>query len=151
MQIILLQKLLNLGNLGDIIKVKDGYARNFLIPKKYAKLATKEEINKFESHRIELEEIATKKLILAISQRESLTALKLSISQKAGIDGRLFGSVTNSDISKILKNKGFSIEKSQITFPNGPLKRIGSHLVHISLHTEIIAHITISIINEYTQ
>src|SRR6201993_1483885 len=123
MQIILLEKVVNLGNLGDIVKVKDGYARNFLIPKKQARRATKEAIAEFEVRRAELEKVAAEKLAAAQAQGEKLAGSTVQISQKAGVDGRLFGSVTNADIADALKSQGFAeVEKAQVRLPQGPLK-----------------------------
>src|ERR1700748_3008690 len=125
MQIILLEKVVNLGNLGDIVKVKDGYARNFLIPNKQARRATKEALAEFEVRRAELEKIAAEKLSAAQAQGEKLAGQTVQIGQKAGVDGRLFGSVTNFDIAEALEAGGFPVEKMQVRLPNGPLKMVG--------------------------
>jgi large subunit ribosomal protein L9 len=149
MQIILLEKVVNLGNLGDIVKVKDGYARNFLIPKKQARRATKEAIAEFEVRRAELEKAAGEKLAAAQAQGEKLAGLTVQIAQKAGVDGRLFGSVTNSDIAEALKAQGFEVEKAQVRMPEGPLKLVGDHPVHISLHTDVLVDVTVSVLGEH--
>jgi large subunit ribosomal protein L9 len=149
MQIILLEKVVNLGNLGDIVKVKDGYARNFLIPNKRARRATKEAIAEFEVRRAELEKIAGEKLAAAQAQGEKLAGLTVQIGQKAGVDGRLFGSVTNGDIAAVLVKQGFPVEKAQVRLPEGPLKMVGDHSVQISLHTDVLVDVTISVLGEH--
>jgi large subunit ribosomal protein L9 len=149
MQIILLEKVVNLGNLGDIVKVKDGYARNFLIPKKQARRATKEAIAEFEVRRAELEKVAAQKLAAAQAQGEKLAGLTVQIAQKAGVDGRLFGSVTNADIAEVLKRQGFEVEKAQVRLPHGPLKMVGDHPVHVSLHTDVLVDVTVSVLGEH--
>ena len=125
MQIILLEKIANLGNLGDVVKVKDGFARNFLIPSKRARRATDAAIKEFEARRAELEKAAGDKLTAAQALQEQLTGKVVRISQKAGVDGRLFGSVTNADIAEALGKMGFAIQKSQVRLPNGPLTPLG--------------------------
>ena len=149
MQIILLEKVVNLGNLGDIVKVKDGYARNFLIPKKQARRATKEAIAEFEVRRAELEKVAAEKLTAAQAQGEKLSGLTVQIAQKAGVDGRLFGSVTNADIAEALTKQGFAVEKAQVRLPEGPLKIVGDHPVHVSLHTDVLVDVTVSVLGEH--
>jgi large subunit ribosomal protein L9 len=128
MQVILLEKVVNLGNLGDIVKVKDGYARNFLIPNKHARRATKDAIAEFEVRRAELEKVAAEKLAAAQAQGEKLAGSTVQIAQKAGVDGRLFGSVTNADIAEALVKQGFAVEKAQVRLPEGPLKLVGDHV-----------------------
>src|SRR5690349_20938175 len=125
MQIILLEKVANLGNLGDVVKVKDGYARNFLIPTRQARRATAAAIKEFEAKRAELEKAAAEKLAAAQKVGEALTGKTVVISQKAGVDGRLFGSVTNADIAEAISKLGNEIAKSQVRLPNGPLKAVG--------------------------
>jgi large subunit ribosomal protein L9 len=149
MQIILLEKVVNLGNLGDIVKVKDGYARNFLIPNKRARRATKEAIAEFEVRRAELEKIAAEKLAAAQAQGEKLAGSTVQIGQKAGVDGRLFGSVTNADIADALVKQGFTVEKAQVRLPEGPLKMVGDHPVQISLHTDVLVDVTVSVLGEH--
>jgi large subunit ribosomal protein L9 len=149
MQIILLEKVVNLGNLGDIVKVKDGYARNFLIPNKQARRATKEALAEFEVRRAELEKIAAEKLAAAQAQGEKLAGSTVQINQKAGVDGRLFGSVTNADIADALVKQGFAVEKAQVRLPEGPLKMVGEHAVQISLHTDVLVDVTVAVIGEH--
>ncbi|QQC64832.1 50S ribosomal protein L9 [Paraburkholderia ginsengisoli] len=149
MQIILLEKVVNLGNLGDIVKVKDGYARNFLIPNKQARRATKEALAEFEVRRAELEKIAAEKLAAAQAQGEKLAGSTVQIGQKAGVDGRLFGSVTNADIADALVKQGFAVEKAQVRLPEGPLKLVGEHAVQISLHTDVVVDVTVAVIGEH--
>lgn len=148
MQIILLEKVVNLGVLGDIVKVKDGYARNFLIPHGKAKRATAANITMLEGKRAELEKAANEKLAGAQAQSEKLAGLMVQITQKAGVDGRLFGSVTNGDVAEALQAQGFKVEKSQVSMPNGPLKMIGDHHVTVQLHTDVKVDITISVLGD---
>ena len=149
MQIILLEKVLNVGNLGDIVKVKDGYARNFLIPNKKARRATKDAIAEFEVRRADLEKVAAEKLAAAQGQGEKLSGLTVQISQKAGVDGRLFGSVTNADIAETLTKQGFAVEKAQVRLPQGPLKMVGDHPVQVALHTDVVVDVTVSVLGEH--
>ncbi|CAH2906448.1 MAG: LSU ribosomal protein L9p [uncultured Paraburkholderia sp.] len=149
MQIILLEKVVNLGNLGDIVKVKDGYARNFLIPNKQARRATKEALAEFEVRRAELEKIAAEKLSAAQAQGEKLAGSTVQIGQKAGVDGRLFGSVTNADIAEALGKQGFAVEKAQVRLPESPLKMVGDHPVQVSLHTDVVVDVTVSVLGEH--
>ncbi|MHA6914089.1 50S ribosomal protein L9 [Ralstonia pseudosolanacearum] len=148
MQIILLEKVVNLGNLGDVVRVKDGYARNFLIPNKQARRATALAIQEFEARRAELEKLAAEKLAAAQAEGEKLNGLTLQLSQKAGVDGRLFGSVTNHDIAAALAAQGFKVEKAQVRMPNGPLKTVGDHPVAVSLHTDVSVDVTVSVLGE---
>ncbi|WP_321914306.1 MULTISPECIES: 50S ribosomal protein L9 [unclassified Paraburkholderia] len=149
MQIILLEKVVNLGNLGDIVKVKDGYARNFLIPNKKARRATKDAIAEFEVRRAELEKAAAEKLAAAQAEGEKLNGLTVQIGQKAGVDGRLFGSVTNADIAVALTKQGFAVEKAQVRLPEGPLKMVGDHPVQVALHTDVLVDVTVSVLGEH--
>ncbi|WP_454721455.1 MULTISPECIES: 50S ribosomal protein L9 [Cupriavidus] len=149
MQIILLEKVINLGNLGDIVRVKDGYARNFLIPNKKARRATQTAISEFEVKRAELEKAAAEKLAAAQTEGEKLAGLTVQITQKSGVDGRLFGSVTNADIADALGSQGFKVEKAQVRLPNGPLKIVGDHPVSVSLHTDVLVDVTISVLGEH--
>ncbi|HEX7685241.1 MAG TPA: 50S ribosomal protein L9 [Trinickia sp.] len=149
MQIILLEKVVNVGNLGDVVKVKDGYARNFLIPQKLARRATKEAIAEFEVRRAELEKAAADKLSAAQAQGEKMAGLTIQIAQKAGVDGRLFGSVTNADIAETLTKQGFRVEKAQVRMPQGPLKIVGDHPVQVSLHTDVSVDVTVSVLGEH--
>jgi len=148
MQIILLEKVVNVGNLGDVVKVKDGYARNFLIPQRMARRATAAAVAEFEVKRAELEKAAAAKLAASQAQGEKLTGMTISIAQKAGVDGRLFGSVTNFDIAEALSKQGFAVEKAQVRMPNGPLKTTGEHAVAVALHTDVVVDITISVVGE---
>lgn len=148
MQIILLEKVVNLGNLGDIVKVKDGYARNFLIPQGRARRATEANKAEFEARRVELEKAAAAKLAEAQAQGEKLTGLVVKLSQKAGVDGRLFGSVTNFDIAEELNKNGYKVVKAQVRMPNGPIKTIGDSTVSVALHTDVVVEITVSVYGE---
>lgn len=148
MQIILLEKVINLGNLGDIVKVKDGYARNFLIPSKKARRATQTAIQEFEVKRAELEKAAAEKLAAAQAEGEKLNGQTVQISQKSGVDGRLFGSVTNADIAIALGTQGFKVEKAQVRLPNGPLKTVGEHPVSVALHTDVVVDVTVAVVGE---
>ena len=148
MQIILLEKVANVGNLGDVVKVKDGYARNFLIPQGKAKRATPDNIKLLEEKRAELEHAAGEKLAAAQAAAQKLEGVSVKVTQKAGVDGRLFGSVTNHDIADELKKQGFDVHKAQIRLPNGPIKTIGDTTVAVSLHTDVDAEITVSVYGE---
>ena len=148
MQIILLEKIANLGNLGDVVKVKDGYARNFLIPGKHARRATEAAIKEFETRRADLEKAAAEKLAAAQALQEQLAGKVVHITQKAGVDGRLFGSVTNADIAEALTKMGFAIQKAQVRMPTGPLKLTGEHAVSVSPHTDVVAEITVQVVGE---
>ncbi len=148
MQIILLEKVVNVGNLGDVVKVKDGYARNFLIPQRMARRATTSAIAEFEVKRAELKKAAAAKLAASQAQGEKLSGMTISIAQKAGVDGRLFGSVTNFDIAEALTKQGFAVEKAQVRMPNGPLKTTGDHAVAVALHTDVVVDITIAVVGE---
>lgn len=149
MQIILLEKVVNVGNLGDIVKVKDGYARNFLIPQKLARRATKDAIAEFEVRRAELEKTAAEKFAAAQTLGEKMSGLTVQIAQKAGVDGRLFGSVTNADIAETLTKQGFAVEKAQVRMPQGPLKMVGDYPVQVSLHTDVSVDVTVSVLGEH--
>jgi large subunit ribosomal protein L9 len=149
MQIILMEKVVNLGNLGDVVKVKDGYARNFLIPGGHAKRATAANIAEFDARRAELEKEQAGKLASAQARAEKLEGLMVQISQKAGVDGRLFGSVGNADISDALKAQGHDVARSEIRLPEGPFKTIGDYPVTLSLHTDVTANITVSVLGEH--
>ncbi len=148
MQIILLEKVANLGGLGDVVKVKDGYARNFLIPTGQARRATEKAVAEFEARRAELEKAQAEKLAAAQAQGEKLNGKTVSITQKAGVDGRLFGSVTNFDIAEGLKAAGFDVAKQQVRLPNGPLKTTGEHAVSVALHTDVVVDVTVAVVGE---
>lgn len=149
MQVILMDKVVNLGNLGDVVRVKDGYARNFLIPQRIARRATAAAIAEFEAKRAELEKAAAAKLAQAQAQGEKLNGLTVQISQKAGVDGRLFGSVTNFDIAEALTKQGFAVEKAQVRLPAGPLKTTGDHSVSVALHTDVVVDVIVAVLGEH--
>ncbi len=148
MQVILLDKVINLGNLGEIVKVKDGYARNFLIPTGRARRATAANKAEFEAKRVELEKAAAAKLADSQAQGEKLAGTTVKLTQKAGVDGRLFGSVTNHDISEELGKLGFPVAKSQVRMPNGPIKTVGDSTVSVALHTDVLVEITVTVYGE---
>jgi len=148
MQVILLEKVVNLGNLGDVVRVKDGYARNFLIPQRKARRATEAAIAEFEAKRADLEKAAAEKLAAAQAIGEKLSGLKVEVAQKAGVDGRLFGSVTNFDIADALAKQGFTVEKSQVRLPQGPLKTTGEFAVAVALHTDVVVDVTVAVVAE---
>lgn len=148
MQIILLEKLVNLGNLGDIVKVKDGYARNFLIPQGRARRATEANKAEFEARRVELEKAAADKLAQAQAEGEKLAGTVVKLSQKAGVDGRLFGSVTNSDIADELNKLGYKLLKSQVRMPKGPIKLVSDSTVLVALHTDVVVEVTVTVYGE---
>jgi large subunit ribosomal protein L9 len=148
MQVILLEKVVNVGNLGDVVKVKDGYARNFLIPQKMARRATASAVAEFEAKRAELEKAAAEKLAAAQAQGDKLSGMTVTIAQKAGVDGRLFGSVTNFDIAEALSKQGFPVEKSAVRLPTGPLKTTGEFPISVALHTDVVSEITIAVVGE---
>lgn len=149
MQIILMEKVVNLGVLGDVVKVKNGYARNFLIPEGKAKRATDANKAEFEAKRAELEKKAAEILAAATARREKLEGYMVQVTQKAGVDGRLFGSVTNTDIAEALTKQGFDVKKGEVVMPNGPLKTIGDFPLTLSLHTDVKAQITVSVLGEH--
>ena len=150
MQVILMEKVANLGELGDVVKVKDGYARNFLIPHGKAKRATEANLKAFESRRAELEKAQAETLGKAKERGAKLDGLTLQITQKAGPDGRLFGSVTNYDIVEALTKQGHEVERSNIRMPQGPLKQVGDYPIQVSLHTDVTVTITVSVLGEST-
>ena len=148
MQVILLEKVINLGNLGEIVKVKDGYARNFLIPQGQARRATEANKAEFEAKRVELEKAASAKLAAAQAQGEKLAGQTVKVTQKAGVDGRLFGSVTNHDIAEELGKMGFPVAKAQVRMPNGPIKVVGESTVSVALHTDVAVDVTVAVLGE---
>jgi large subunit ribosomal protein L9 len=148
MQIILLEKVVNVGNLGDVVKVKQGFARNYLIPHGKAKRATPENIKELEAKRAELEAAAATKLAAAQEQAAKLEGTTVNVTQKSGVDGRLFGSVTNVDIVDALKALGFGVERAAIRMPAGPLKQVGDHPLVVAVHTDVLANITVHVIGE---
>ena len=148
MQVILLEKVANLGNLGDVVKVKDGYARNFLIPSKAARRATEAAIKEFENKRADLEKAAADKLAAAQALGEKLNGRTVHITQKAGVDGRLFGSVTNADVAEALNRIDFKVQKAQVRMPGGPLKTVGEHVVTVVPHTDVTAEVKVVVVGE---
>ena len=146
MQIILLEKVANLGQLGDVVKVKDGYARNFLIPSGKAKRATDANLKEFDARRAELEKVQAEKLVAAQARAEKLEGARIEIAQKAGVDGRLFGSVTNVDIAEAITAAGVAVKRFEVRLPNGPLKAIGEYDLEIALHHDVVAAVKIVVV-----
>ena len=149
MQVILMEKVANLGGLGDVVRVRDGFARNYLIPQGKAKRVTPENLAEFERRRAELERQQAEKLAVAQEKAARLEGLMVQIARKAGVDGRLFGSVTNFDIAEALKAQGHEVEKADIRLPHGPLKSIGDVQIQIALHSDVAATITVSVLGEH--
>ena len=144
MQVILLEKVVNLGNLGEVVRVRDGYARNFLIPQKMARRATDAALKEFEARRAELEKVQAEKLAAAQALGERLSGYQLKVVQKAGVDGRLFGSVTNADVAEGLVKAGFAgVAKAQVRMPNGQLKAVGEYPVQVALHADVLVDVSI--------
>lgn len=148
MDVILLERIARLGQMGDVVKVKDGYARNFLIPNGKAKRATPAAMAEFEAKRAELEKAAAEKLAAAQAFAEKLNGVTVTISRKAGVDGRLFGSVTNFDVADGLKAQGFDVEKSAVHMPMGPIKTVSENSLEVALHTDVLATITVAVVGE---
>jgi len=148
MQVILMEKVVNLGGLGDVVKVKDGYARNFLIPHGKAKRATEANLKEFENRRAELEKKAAEQLAAAQERAAKLEGLMVQISRKAGVDGRLFGSVTNADIAEALVAQGIQVAKGEVRMPMGPIKQVGEVAMTAQLHSDVLAHFTVSVLGE---
>jgi len=146
MQVILLEKVGKLGDLGDVVKVKQGYARNFLIPTKLARRATEAAIKEFEGRRAELEKAAAAKLAAAQALGEQLAGKTVRVAQKAGVDGRLFGSVTNADIAEALTKMGLAVAKAQVRMPNGPIKTVGDHTVSVAPHTDVVVDVAVQVL-----
>ena len=146
MQVILLEKVANLGNLGDVVRVKDGYARNFLIPTRQARRATDAAIKEFADRRAELERVAAEKLSAAQAVGAQIEGRTVRIAQKAGVDGRLFGSVTNYDIAEALGKEGIAVSKAQVRMPNGPLKTVGEYSVTVAPHTDVVSTLTVQVL-----
>jgi large subunit ribosomal protein L9 len=149
MQIILLEKVVNLGGFGDVVKVKDGYARNFLIPSGKAKRATAANLEVFEARRAELEKIQAEKLAAAQALAAKVEGLTVQVTRKSGVDGRLFGSVGTADIAEAINAQGFAVEKAGVRLPDGPFKTVGDFSVEVSLHTDVIATVTVSVLGEH--
>lgn len=148
MQVILLERVTNLGQLGDVVKVKEGYARNFLIPQGKARRATETAIKEFEARRADLEKAQADRLSAAQAVGEKLNGTTVRITAKAGVDGRLFGSVTNYDISEALTKQGFQVNKAQVRMPQGPLKAVGEHPISVALHTDVVAEVSVTVVGE---
>jgi len=148
MQIILMEKVINLGELGAVVKVKEGYARNYLIPQGKAKRATEKSIAEFEAKRVELEKQQNEKLVAAQARATKLEGMMVQISQKAGVDGRLFGSVTNADVAEALQAQGFEVARAEVRMPAGPLKQVGDYPIVLALHSDVTANVTISVLGE---
>ncbi|ODU09193.1 MAG: 50S ribosomal protein L9 [Rubrivivax sp. SCN 71-131] len=146
MQVILLEKVGKLGNLGDVVKVKEGYARNFLIPQRLARRATEAAIQEFQARRAELEQAAAAKLAAAQALGEQLAGKNVRIAQKAGVDGRLFGSVTNADIAAALTALGLQVAKAQVRMPDGPLKTVGEFPVQVAAHTDVVVEVSVQVV-----
>jgi large subunit ribosomal protein L9 len=146
MQVILLDKVGKLGNLGDVVKVKDGFARNYLIPSKLARRATEAAIKEFETKRAELERASSDKLTAARALGEQLAGKVVRVVQKAGVDGRLFGSVTNFDVAEGLTKMGLAVAKSQVRLPAGPLKTVGEHTVSVVPHSDVVVDVTVQVV-----
>jgi len=149
MQVILLEKVVNVGNLGEVVRVRDGYARNFLIPQKKARRATEAALKEFEARRAELEKIQADKLAAAQAMGEKLEGYTLRLTQKAGVDGRLFGSVTNMDIAEgLIANNFAGVQKSQVRLPEGPLKMVGEFPVQVALHPDVVSSISVVVVGD---
>jgi large subunit ribosomal protein L9 len=148
MQVILMEKVVNLGGLGDVVKVKDGFARNFLIPQGKAKRATAANLKEFENRRADLEKKANEQLVSAQERGTKLEGMKVDIAQKAGVDGRLFGSVTNADIAEAVGKQGIEVKKAEIRMPQGPLKHVGEFPIVIQLHSDVLANIVVHVVAE---
>ena len=148
MQVILMEKVVNLGALGDVVKVKDGFARTYLIPQGKAKRATTKNLKEFEDRRAELEKKANEQLTGAQERGAKLEGVKIDIAQKAGVDGRLFGSVTNGDIAEALTKSGVDVKKAEIRMPSGPLKHVGEFPIVVHLHADVEANIVVHVVAE---
>jgi large subunit ribosomal protein L9 len=148
MQIILLERVVNLGQLGDVVKVKDGYARNYLIPQGKARRATQSAISEFQARRADLEKVQADKLAAARREGERLLGLTLQMSEKAGVDGRLFGSVTHLNIAEGLRKLGYAVEKVMVRLPSGPIKTVGEHEVEVALHSDVLVSIRVGVLAE---
>ena len=148
MQVILMEKVVNLGGLGDVVKVKDGFARNYLIPQGKAKRATQKNLKEFEDRRVDLEKKANEALASSQERGAKLEGMKIDIAQKAGVDGRLFGSVTNADIAEAVGKQGIEVKKAEIRMPQGPLKHIGEFPIVVALHSDVLSNITVHVIAE---
>ena len=148
MEVILLQKVANLGNIGDRVKVRSGFGRNFLLPQGKATLATPENVARFEARRAELERLAREHLTSAAERAVALKDFKLTIPAKAGTEGKLFGSIGTADIAEACTRAGFKIERSEVRLPNGPLRMLGEHTVNLHLHADVDVPLQVSIVPE---
>lgn len=148
MEVILLQKVANLGNIGDRVKVRSGYGRNFLLPQGKATLATADHVARFEARRAELEKAAREHLVSASERAEALKDFKLTIQAKAGTEGKLFGSIGTADIAEACQKAGFKVERSEVRMPNGPLRAVGDHVVHLHLHADVDVQLPVTIVAE---
>ena len=148
MQVILLEKVANLGELGTVVKVREGFARNYLIPQGKAKRATKQNLAEFEQRRAELEKAQSEQLAAAQEKAAKLDGLTVQITQKAGVDGKLFGSVTNADVAESLKQQGFDVPKAAVRMPQGPLKNIGEYPLKVALHTDVVVTVNVTVVAE---
>jgi large subunit ribosomal protein L9 len=148
MQVILLEKVVNLGGLGDVVKVKDGFARNFLIPQGKAKRATPENLAEFETRRADLEKAQAEQLTTAQERGGKMDGLTIQVVRKAGVDGRLFGSVTTYDIAEALQALGHEVERAAIRLPQGPLKAVGDYDIALALHSDVVVHVKVSVLGE---
>jgi large subunit ribosomal protein L9 len=148
MQVILLQKVANLGNIGDLVKVKSGYGRNFLLPKGKATLATKDNVAKFEARRAEFEKAARDELTAAQARGEKLKGLKITVAAKAGTEGKLFGSVGTADIAEACSRAGFKVERQEVDLAGGLIRNVGEHTVRLHLHTDVVIDLVVNVIPE---
>jgi large subunit ribosomal protein L9 len=148
MEIILLQKVANLGNIGDRVKVKSGYGRNFLLPQGKATLATADNIAKFETRRAEFEKVAREELTGAQARAEKLQGAKITLTAKAGGEGKLFGSVGTADVAEALRQQGHAVERSEVRLPHGPIRQAGDHVVQVHLHTDVTVDVALAIVPE---
>ena len=148
MEVILLQKVANLGNIGDRVKVKPGYGRNYLLPQGKATLATPENVAKFEARRAELERIAREQLTTAQERAVALKDFRLTITAKAGTEGKLFGSIGTSDIAEACTRAGYKVARSEVRLPNGPLRMVGEHVISLHLHADVDVPLTVTIVPE---
>ena len=148
MDVILLQKVANLGNIGDRVKVRSGYGRNFLLPQGKATLATADNVARFEARRVELEKAAREHLVSANERAEAMKDFKLTIQAKAGTEGKLFGSIGTADVAEACQKAGFNVERSEVRMPNGPLRTVGEHVVNLHLHADVDVHLPVTIVAE---
>ncbi|HXY76072.1 MAG TPA: 50S ribosomal protein L9 [Steroidobacteraceae bacterium] len=148
MEVILLQKVANLGNVGDRVKVRSGYGRNFLLPQGKATLATPDNIARFEARRAELERLAREHLSSAAERAAAMKDFKLTVRAKAGTEGKLFGSIGTADIAEACTREGFKIERSEVRLPAGPLRTVGEHLVNLHLHADVDVPLHVTIVAE---